>query len=558
VWSVILNASLPAALALESGNIIGSSGIIGDPTWGDHTIIDTQNGSIIDWNSFNTSGGQSVRFRQYDGANLSDISAVLNRIHSGTVPTQFDGALSANGRVFVVNPAGIIFGTGSTVNVSQLVASGLNMSNDAFGTALADQGNAMIFAGGSGVVVNNGTINAGNSVYLVGQDVTNTGTILCPGGLVVMAAGETLQLGQLASNVVVDVGTDLVAGNNDSVINSGVVGEPGSHVGKLVLAAGDVFSQAIANVADVATIARDELELGDVTATGAVEAYSGQQANTSSSLTVNGDITAGSIALDDDVSAGETGDIMLHSDTVLATGKTLASGAGTEPDADGVTDTGSNFIDDAADLLISNLQKLWQQGAKIRGQNERRPVEAPIDHAALLASAVPLPDEPVLEISGCAALTQWAAKELGTGGGATQISIANSPASAVSMPPCDACAALKRTAMILRDYAGTHIGALSGVISDFASSDAPLSEEQDTEIIVAIADGAEGNADYALAKEYLDALAEYVGILNRGMDFSATESTQFVMDKYIAPLAEGENVALVTFLAKRLTTPAGS
>ena len=38
----------------------------------------------------------------------------------------------------VVNPAGIVFGSTATVNVAQLVASGLNMSNDAFNAALAD------------------------------------------------------------------------------------------------------------------------------------------------------------------------------------------------------------------------------------------------------------------------------------------------------------------------------------------------------------------------------------------------------------------------------------
>ncbi len=96
------------------------------------------------------------------------------------------------------------------------------------------------------------------------------------------------------------------------------------------------------------------------------------------------------------------------------------------------------------------------------------------------------------------------------------------------------------------------------MLNEFASSDAPLSEEQDAAITAAIANGAETDHEYALAKEYLDALAEYVGILNSGMDFSAADSTEFVMDKYIAPLAEDENVGMATFLAARLTNPSGS
>jgi len=696
-FSLVFNALPSAALALEAGNIIDSSGVIGNPTWGDHAIIDTRNGAIINWSNFDTSDSQSVRFRQSDGLAPSSMSAVLNRINSGAVPTRFNGDLYANGRVFIVNPAGVIFGAGSTVNVSQLVASGLNMSDDAFGAVLADQSNKMIFSGGGGDVINNGTIDAAESVYLVGNDVVNNGAIFCPGGLVVMAAGDTLQLGQLSSSVIVDVSTDLVAGNNDSVTNNGAVGQAGSPVEKLILAAGDVFSQAIANVGDVAAIARDEVELGAITATGTVEAYAARRADTSSSLRVNGDITAGGIKLqagdaegrtsddhyltvaagatlhsttgdvvlsatehvmlggdvvadnggifvtadsdvlgmgdlftraleapngdielkgrnviigdavyaggdititgledmgwgggvvhargtlttengdieimvndtwrrgsqggetgdywadgliilDDDVTAGGTGEIRLHNDTALAAGKTLVSGA----------DTGDPVVDPETEALIADLQRLWQLKAKAGYQIEDEPGETRTDQQYLFGSAAPIPDDPELEISGCPALTKWAASELGTAGETTQISIANSSASATSIAPCDACAELKRTAMILRDYAGTHIVALSSVINQFASSDAPLSEEQDAAVTEAIAKGAEGNAEYALAKEYLDALAEYVGILNNGMDFSAADSTEFVMDKYIAPLAEDENVGLATFLAARLTEP---
>ena len=144
VWCLVLNTSLPAAFALEATDLTSSSGLIGT-TWGDHTIIQTDHGAIIDWSNFNTSSSQSVTFQQYLGGSLSSLSAVLNRISSGAVPTQFDGALAANGRVFIVNPAGIIFGAGSTVDVAQLVASGLNMSNDAFNAVLADGANRMQF-----------------------------------------------------------------------------------------------------------------------------------------------------------------------------------------------------------------------------------------------------------------------------------------------------------------------------------------------------------------------------------------------------------------------------
>lgn len=523
VLLLIVNAAPSVALALEAGNIIRSSGIEGSPGWGDHTIIDTQNGAIIDWSSFDTSGTQSVTFRQYEGAALSEMSAVLNRISSGAVRTRFDGALYANGRVFVVNPAGVIFGAGSSVNVAQLVTSGLNVSDYAFEQVVAAEAAEMVFSGGSGDVINNGAINAGNSVYLVGKNVINNGSILCPGGLVVMAAGDALRLGRPAGSVIVDVSTGLVAGGDNRVVNNGAVGEPGSPVGRLVLAAGDVFSQAIPNVGEVAVMTTEGTQSGPIAEMGVIEQRDTEQTNVGTPAPVSDNVTADSITLQAD--APDPGD----------------SGAEEDPES-----------------LLTNLQRQWQVGAKLRSQPDDDAAEKAMQQAALLASSVPIPDEPELEIVGCPALTKWVAGELGVDGRGTQITIANSQASAASTPPCDACADLKRAATILRDYAGTRIAALSGVISEFASSDAPLSEEQNAAIAEAIASGARAGGEYALAGEYLDALAEYVGILNNEMYFPAAESAQFVLNKYVAPLAESENVAVAEFLAAKLTDLSGS
>ncbi len=246
---LILNTSLPAVLALGSGNVINSSGIIGTPTWGDHTIIDTDHGAIINWNNFNTSGTQSVGFNQYKSGILSSSSAVLNRITSGTVPTEFNGALNANGRVFIVNPAGIIFGAGSAVNATQLVASGLNMSNDAFNAVLDEHSGQMEFTGGNGKVTNSGSIRA-DSVYLVGSKVNNQGLIIAQNGLIVMAAGDHVFLAQDGSNVAVQLDAD-PGDTVPDVQNSSIISATG---GTVVLAAGDTFSRAILNVGMISAL----------------------------------------------------------------------------------------------------------------------------------------------------------------------------------------------------------------------------------------------------------------------------------------------------------------
>ena len=95
-----------------------------------------------------------------------------------------------------MNPAGVYFGIGSEINVNQLVASGLGMSNEDFQAVLDDVSNLMIFNGdGGGDVTNNGTITA-NSVYLVGKNVINNGSINCMAGTVLMAAGDGVYLSQ--------------------------------------------------------------------------------------------------------------------------------------------------------------------------------------------------------------------------------------------------------------------------------------------------------------------------------------------------------------------------
>ena len=251
-YSLVLNTSLPAVLATPAGGAftVGTGTIVTDGANTAVTVNQTQ--SVIEWGApgsggINTSAAESLTFLQEGG--LSN-SAVLNRIMSGN-PTQFDGTLSGlDMRIFIVNPAGIIFGEGSQVNVSQLVASGLNMSNDAFNAILADESKLMVFREGQGTVQNLGSITA-DSVYLIGQKVLNSGSILAPEGLVVMAAGDRVYLGQNGSSVLVEVGTEPVDAVPDVVNEGSVTADSGT----IILAAGDRFSRAVSNVGTLAAAA---------------------------------------------------------------------------------------------------------------------------------------------------------------------------------------------------------------------------------------------------------------------------------------------------------------
>lgn len=147
--------------------------------------VTNSHNAIINWGSFSIGVNELTRFIQ-----PSALSAVLNRV-TGQDPSAILGALQSNGRVFLINPNGIMFGAGAQINVAGLVASTLNLSNSDF---LSGRMN-FTDGTGAGAVVNQGAINAnGGPVYLVGNAVTNQGIITSPQGEIVLAAGNSVEL----------------------------------------------------------------------------------------------------------------------------------------------------------------------------------------------------------------------------------------------------------------------------------------------------------------------------------------------------------------------------
>src|SRR5258706_7690541 len=93
---------------------------------GNRLLITNSPGAIINLQNFSINPGELTRFIQQNSS-----SSVLNRI-TGQNPSQILGALQSNGRVFLINPNGVLFGAGAQVNVSGLAASSLNLSNADF------------------------------------------------------------------------------------------------------------------------------------------------------------------------------------------------------------------------------------------------------------------------------------------------------------------------------------------------------------------------------------------------------------------------------------------
>ncbi|MDB4444534.1 filamentous hemagglutinin N-terminal domain-containing protein, partial [bacterium] len=146
------------------------------------------NKAIINWQQFSIAHPEAVRFIQ-PGAT----SAALNRV-IGIDPSAIYGQLSANGRIFLINPNGILVGPTGQINVNAFIGSTLDISNEDFlsGNHRFSQNPARSLTS----IVNQGVIQAaeGGYVSLLAPAVRNEGTIVAKLGKVFIGSGERITL----------------------------------------------------------------------------------------------------------------------------------------------------------------------------------------------------------------------------------------------------------------------------------------------------------------------------------------------------------------------------
>ena len=204
--------ALPTDGAVSAGNASIVSGA------GTTTITQSSQNVAINWQSFSIGAAEAVRFVQPNSS-----SVALNRV-LGSDPSNILGSLSANGKVFQVNPNGILFAKGASVNVGGLVASTRGISDSDFMA-----GNYNFTGTGNGTVVNQGTINAdGGYVALLGASVSNEGVISARLGTVVLAAGNAFTL-DMAGDGLLNVAVNQGA-MNALVANGGLIQADGGQV----------------------------------------------------------------------------------------------------------------------------------------------------------------------------------------------------------------------------------------------------------------------------------------------------------------------------------------
>ncbi|MFZ2727275.1 MAG: MBG domain-containing protein [Methylococcaceae bacterium] len=154
------------------------------------TTVTNSPNAIIQWQNFSIARQETTRFIQQNSQ-----STVLNRVVGGD-PSEILGQLISNGKVLLINPAGIVFGANATVDTQGLIASSLNLNDTDF---LA--GNYHFIAGSdnAGSITNEGIIRAGKdgNIILIAPSITNNGTISSDHGQITLAAGQKLTLTSL-------------------------------------------------------------------------------------------------------------------------------------------------------------------------------------------------------------------------------------------------------------------------------------------------------------------------------------------------------------------------
>ena len=206
--------------------------------------------AIINWKGFSINVNELVRFIQ-----PSSKSIVLNRV-TGVDPSSILGQLVANGRVFIINPNGILFGPNSAVDVAGLLATTLNIKDADF---MAGKFNFFQDpAKNPSYVINQGQIRVSDNgfVFLAAPGVRNEGLIIANLGKVVMGSGEKLTVDFLGDGLITFAIEGKVLNSisgpdgaplSSAVANTGTIKADGGQVILSARASSEIFSSVVNN-----------------------------------------------------------------------------------------------------------------------------------------------------------------------------------------------------------------------------------------------------------------------------------------------------------------------
>jgi filamentous hemagglutinin family protein len=239
-----LLGSVTFSFASPSGEVVTSGSATVSQSGKITNINQSTNKASINWQKFNVASDETVNFNQ---PNVNSIT--LNRV-VGNERSVIDGALNANGQVWILNSNGVLFGKNASINTAGLLATTKELSDQDF-----QAGNYTFKGSSTESVINLGEIDISNSGYatLLANSVSNEGTIKAVKGSVRLIGANEVTI-NLNGNSILDL-----------TVNNGVLDALVENKGAIYADGGQVY---------LTTNAVNELLKGVVNNTGIIEAKS--------------------------------------------------------------------------------------------------------------------------------------------------------------------------------------------------------------------------------------------------------------------------------------------
>ncbi len=349
-------AMATAALAAPAGGSVAAGTATISSGGKSTTISQSSERAIINWTGFNVAADESVKFAQPD-AN----AVTLNRVNS-TDPSEIDGSITANGRIFIVNPNGVLFGAGARIDVGGLVATTADIANADF-MAGHDRFN-IASPKPQAAIVNLGHINIADTglAALVAPSVANRGIITARLGTVTLGGHSTFTV-DLAGDGLIAFDTGAAAPAPTSVRNDGTIvadggsvrldaGTASGLVGGVVDMSGVIEARGVGEKNGRVVLTGDSVTVGgtiDASASGSGDGGTvlvggdrggrGPDANARTT-----DILAGAKLVANGAGSGMGGNVVVWSDQATRMDGTISARGGTDGGAGGFVETSSHGL----------------------------------------------------------------------------------------------------------------------------------------------------------------------------------------------------------------------
>ncbi len=331
-FSIIILFKLEASAQLIPDNTLGSERSIVVPLDASNDLIEggAQRGSNLfqSFSEFNVGEGRGVTF-----ANPPGVENILNRVTGGN-PSNIFGRLgvAGNANLFLINPAGIIFGPNAILDVSgsftATTADGFQLGEGGFFSATNILGSSLLSVSPSALFFNQvavqqtGNITVNSSFNNLSGDsnltLLSTNNIFIENPLNLQAGTGNIDLkadvdGNLTGDFIVTNTANTIATNGRDITITGV---------NIIL--GDIDGASDTDTGDITLNASGNISTGNLSS----DLYSGLYGDNTGdggaiTLEADGDITTGNLSsytYSYDLNSGDGGAITLEADGDINTG----------------------------------------------------------------------------------------------------------------------------------------------------------------------------------------------------------------------------------------------